>query len=118
MIACVQFDNATLVNDIALLKLATSVRRRPNVDSVCTPSKNDFKEGSKAKCYVTGWGRKDEASSHSVVLKEISVPLWNNDHCQTALRQQFGPAYVLPPTAICAGAEGRDACDVSNGNYA
>lgn len=41
------------------------------------------------------------------------MPLWSNPTCQNALRDQFGPAYSLPNTALCAGAEGRDACDVS-----
>ena len=52
-------------------------------------------------------------SEHSVVLKEIKVPLWQNSDCQSALRLQFGSAYSLPNTALCAGAEGHDACDVS-----
>ena len=53
------------------------------------------------------------ASEHSLVLKEIDVPLWNHDNCNGALQAQFGPAYSLPDTTICAGAEGHDACDVS-----
>lgn len=53
------------------------------------------------------------ASEHSLVLKEIHVPLWNHANCNGALQAQFGPAYTLPASAICAGAEGRDACDVS-----
>ena len=84
------------------------------------------------KCFVTGWGRRTEskivfnkkgskirfifqyaASEHSLVLKEINVPLWNHDSCNGALQAQFGPAYALPSTTICAGEEGRDACDVS-----
>ncbi len=48
-----------------------------------------------------------------MVLKEISVPLWSHATCNGALQAQFGPAYHLPDTAVCAGAEGRDACDVS-----
>lgn len=52
-------------------------------------------------------------SDHSVVLKEITVPLWQNSECEKTLRKHFGPRYSLPDTAICAGAEGRDACDVS-----
>ena len=53
------------------------------------------------------------ASEHSLVLKEIKVPLWNHDTCNGALQAQFGPAYILPSTALCAGSEGKDACDVS-----
>jgi hypothetical protein len=52
------------------------------------------------------------ASEHSVVLKEVTVPLWQNAACERALRRQFGSRYSLPETSICAGAEGRDACDV------
>ena len=48
------------------------------------------------------------------MLKEINVPLWNHANCNGALQAQFGPAYTLPTSAICAGAEGRDACDVSD----
>ncbi len=47
------------------------------------------------------------------MLKEINVPLWSHEKCNGALQTQFGPAYHLPDTAVCAGAEGRDACDVS-----
>ncbi|XP_064106099.1 phenoloxidase-activating factor 2-like isoform X1 [Macrobrachium nipponense] len=110
-----EFDNATLVNDIALLQLERPARRKANIDAVCMPKKNDFLEGTTTRCFVTGWGRKDEASDHSVVLKEINVPLWSNPTCQNALRDQFGPGYSLPSTALCAGAEGRDACDGDGG---
>ena len=51
-----------------------------------------------------------------MVLKEINVPLWEQDNCGSALQQQFGAGYSLPDTALCAGAEGRDACDVSEGD--
>lgn len=67
------------------------------------------------QCYVTGWGRRSETSEHSLVLKEIHVPLWDHDNCNGALQAQFGPAYHLPDTAVCAGAEGRDACDGDGG---
>lgn len=42
------------------------------------------------------------------------MPLWDDAKCQAALKTQFGPNFVLPSTSICAGAEGRDACDVKN----
>ena len=54
-------------------------------------------------------------SEHSVVLKEITVPLWEHAACNSALQSQFGPAYRLPQSAVCAGAEGHDACDGDGG---
>ena len=41
------------------------------------------------------------------------MPLWDHTKCDQALQSQFGVGYKLPETAMCAGAEGRDACDVS-----
>ena len=41
--------------------------------------------------------------------------MWGQDSCSDALQAQFGPSYTLPSTAICAGAEGRDACDGDGG---
>ena len=48
------------------------------------------------------------------MVQEIAVPLWEQEQCGAALQQQFGDTYTLPATALCAGAEGRDACDVSS----
>jgi len=112
-----KFNNATLLNDIALLKLDRPATRRQNIDVVCIPSQELTRRPDEemSGCYVTGWGRQTESSDHSVVLKEISVPIWNHGDCNEALQDQFGPAYVLPHSAICAGAEGRDACDGDGG---
>jgi len=114
------FNNSTLVHDIALLRLERPAKRKQNIDVVCMPKPDDFRppttsRSSGVKCYVTGWGRRTETSEHSLVLKEIKVPLWNHDTCNGALQAQFGPAYILPSTALCAGSEGKDACDGDGG---
>lgn len=111
------FNNSTLVHDIALLRLEKPAKRKQNIDVVCMPKPSDvLAEGDDSvKCYVTGWGRRSETSEHSLVLKEIQVPLWSHDSCNGALQAQFGPAYILPDTTICAGAEGADACDGDGG---
>jgi len=109
------FNNATLVNDIALLRLVRPARRKQNIDVVCIGRPQELLPESLTDCVVTGWGRRSENSEHSVVLKEISVPLWDHDRCSRALRTQFGPGYSLPDTALCAGAEGQDACDGDGG---
>jgi len=114
------FNNSTLVHDIALLRLERPAKRKQNIDVVCMPKPDDFRPPTSSrstgvKCYVTGWGRRTETSEHSLVLKEIKVPLWNHDTCNGALQAQFGPAYILPSTALCAGSEGKDACDGDGG---
>ena len=54
-------------------------------------------------------------SPHSLVLKEIKVPIWNQNVCRQTLRKQFGNNYRLPNSSFCAGAEGHDACDGDGG---
>ncbi|XP_057368076.1 phenoloxidase-activating factor 2-like [Daphnia carinata] len=110
-----QFNNLSLANDIALLRFVQPARRRPHIDVVCMPHPGQVSETEGTRCVVTGWGRKLEDGTHSVILKEIEVPLWDDAKCQAALRTQFGPNFVLPPSSICAGAEGRDACDGDGG---
>lgn len=109
------FNNATLVNDIALLRLETPAKRKQNIDVVCLARPGQLDLAKIGSCYVTGWGRRTESSDHSVVLKEISVPLWEHSECASALQTQFGGNYNLPDSAVCAGAEGRDACDGDGG---
>lgn len=109
------FNNRSLSHDIALLRLRRPAKRRPHVDVVCVPRQQMQPPPPRTNCVITGWGRRTEDSDHSVVLKEITVPLWQNSECEKTLRKHFGPRYSLPDTAICAGAEGRDACDGDGG---
>ena len=62
------FNNSTLVHDIALLRLERPAKRKQNIDVVCMPKPDDFRQPtttrSSVKCYVTGWGRRTESKSH------------------------------------------------------
>ena len=71
------FNNATLVNDIALLKLERPAKRQQNIDVVCVASAASLEVARVSRCYVTGWGRRSETSEHSVVLKVILLSDWS-----------------------------------------
>ncbi|XP_075225646.1 chymotrypsinogen A-like [Lycorma delicatula] len=109
-----EFDNKTLINDIAILRLKIPADKKTNIDIVCIPESNRTFTNNNT-CYITGWGRRSEETKHSVVLKEVQVPLWENSNCQTALQKHFGSRFTLSSKAVCAGAEGRDACDGDGG---
>ncbi|KAG8201920.1 hypothetical protein JTE90_027397 [Oedothorax gibbosus] len=111
------FNNRTLMHDIALVRLSRPAKRRANVNVVCMPTEGVTNNELilSPRCFVTGWGKTVDSSEHSVTLKEVNVPLWRNDDCERALRFHFGPNYRLPATSLCAGAEGRDACDGDGG---
>ncbi|XP_076305449.1 chymotrypsin A-like [Tachypleus tridentatus] len=112
-----QFDNASLTHDIALIRLVKPAKKKLNINTVCMPDRNFSDEEllSNNRCFITGWGKRREDSDHSLLLKEVNVPLWKHKDCERVLRKQFGPNFTLPNTAICAGTEGRDACDGDGG---
>lgn len=112
-----RFNNETLENDIALLRLDAPVNRQPHINIVCLPDTptEESELLASSTCYITGWGRRSETSNHSFVLKEVNVPIWRQDRCVSALQLQFGSEFSLPGTSLCAGAEGRDACDGDGG---
>lgn len=49
------FQNRSLWNDIALLKLNQIVEFRPNIDTVCLPGADEVFDGQ--QCITTGWGK-------------------------------------------------------------
>lgn len=61
------FNNDSLINDIALLKLQYPAKQSPHIDVVCVP-----KEGTElpyqSKCVITGWGRKSEGKKWNLLL--------------------------------------------------
>uniref|UniRef100_T1IU53 Peptidase S1 domain-containing protein n=1 Tax=Strigamia maritima TaxID=126957 RepID=T1IU53_STRMM len=107
-----QFYNITLSNDIALMKLETKARKRPHINIVCLPEQQTQNRNfdNTQKCVVTGWD-----SSHSVVLKEVVVPVWSSEQCEVSLRNQLGPDFQLSNTLMCAGGDGKDSCDGDGG---
>ncbi|KAM9061124.1 chymotrypsinogen A-like [Sarcophilus harrisii] len=98
------YDPDTLINDIALLKLATPANFQKNVFPVCLPSaSDDFPEGT--TCVTTGWGRTIyNASRLPNILQQAEVPLLSNTNCKSYFES------VIMDTTICAGANGVSSC--------
>ncbi|XP_031805859.1 chymotrypsinogen A-like isoform X1 [Sarcophilus harrisii] len=98
------YDPDTLINAIALLKLATPAHFQKNVSPVCLPSaSDDFPEDT--TCVTTGWGRtKYYASRLPNILQQAEVPLLSNTKCKT-----FWGSFVKD-NMICAGANGVSSC--------
>lgn len=67
-----EFDNKTLTNDIALLKLKLPADKKTNIDIVCIPDNNST-FGSSNTCYITGWGRRSEGKLNHKIFQYISV---------------------------------------------
>ncbi|RWS31894.1 Serine proteinase stubble-like protein, partial [Leptotrombidium deliense] len=110
-----KFNSRNLHNDIALLELNDEVEYKPHISSVCVPSEDILSDPKlwRANCVATGWGKlPDKLSTHSRILKELSLPLIESDKCQNLLREtRLGHHFILNPGFICAGGqENVDAC--------
>jgi len=102
------YNEDTLVNDIALLKLSSPVTVSETVLPVCMPPKNPTYANKVAT--ATGWGATSSGGSTSDVLREVDVTVLSNSECQSS---NYGSA--ITDTMLCAGSTGKDSCQGDSG---
>lgn len=103
------YNTKTHDNDIALLKLETSVS---NINPICLPvSGQTFPTGM--QCWTTGFGVTREGGDSSSTLMEVAVNLIDTSKCNTAA--VYGGA--ITGNMQCAGdlAGGKDSCQGDSG---
>ncbi|XP_001866383.2 phenoloxidase-activating factor 2 isoform X2 [Culex quinquefasciatus] len=109
---------ANLKNDIAMLRLASSVNlgATPTITTACLPSTSFVGQ----RCWVSGWGKNDFVSgSYQAIQKEVDVPVKSSNECEASLRTtRLGATFSLDANSfICAGGEaGKDACTGDGGS--
>jgi hypothetical protein len=96
------------------LKLSSPVdlSSNPHITTACLPD-NKFADFTNQRCWTTGWGKDNwEYGKYQNILKEVDVPVIEQNKCQHQLRQtRLGHSYNLNPGFLCAGGEeGKDAC--------
>ncbi|XP_078600937.1 trypsin-3-like [Branchiostoma floridae x Branchiostoma japonicum] len=104
-----QYNSRTVDNDIALMKLSSSITFDDYASPVCLPTV-DAPDGT--MCYVTGWGDTKGTGSDDV-LRQAKVPVMSSKTCSS--RSYYGG--LVTHNMICAGYEqgGVDACQGDNG---
>ncbi|CAN7939243.1 unnamed protein product, partial [Ixodes hexagonus] len=100
------FNEAMLVNDIALIRLKDRVplwRLGGYVNTICLPPAGFQPQGL---ALVSGWGYLSENGPTADVLQVVELPLVNLTRCKELNR------FLVEDTNLCAGfAEGgKDAC--------
>lgn len=103
------YDDATNVNDLAMLTLATDAPFEP-LRVVRTTESARWAGGTTAT--VIGWGLTDpnNPSSISPALLETTVPMISDEQCTN----QYGPAFD-PNTMVCAWDGSHDTCQGDSG---
>lgn len=130
-----EFQQTSLANDIALLKMDLSLMANtgnqdlngqlapqdnqfPHIAPACLPRPNENFDNQ--RCWVAGWGKDafGQRGAFQSVLKKVDLPVLNRHTCEHALRStKLGPHFRLHQSAICAGGEpGKDACEGDGGS--
>ena len=103
------YDNNTLINDIAILTLTETVQNEPHISPVCLPSPREQFQAS--SCVVTGWGNREP------LMKETFVDCLDDEECQNRLRAtKLGSGYKLNSNFMCATAKGGQSCLIDGGS--
>uniref|UniRef100_A0A8C0W9K9 Transmembrane protease serine 2 n=1 Tax=Castor canadensis TaxID=51338 RepID=A0A8C0W9K9_CASCN len=105
------YDSKTKNNDIALMKLQTSLTFNENVKPVCLPNPGMMLE-PKQQCWI-GWGATYEKGKTSDVLNAATVPLIESSVCNN----KYIYNNLVTSSMICAGyLEGTvDSCQGDSG---
>lgn len=88
-------------NDIALIKLQSSVEFTDAVRPVCLPTYREqvFVD---EECYITGWGLTQETGREDI-LNEAPIEVITNEVCDYKWEVGSGRVNLIKPSHICAG---------------
>lgn len=110
-----QFQRRTFLNDIALLKLESSVEFTNHIQPICLPYDPPVltQDLQGKKGFVAGWGTTSFDGPSSPVVRQVQLPIWNQRECRNAYRREIN----ITNAYLCAGLEGggKDACQGDSG---
>jgi len=101
------YNDNTLVNDIALMKLSSPFTLNNYVKAVTIPASSFAASGN---AVVSGWGTTSEGGASSDLLRKVTVPIITDAQC----RNYYGSSDIVD-SMICAGTSGKDSCQGDSG---
>ena len=104
------WNQQTMDNDIAILKLETALTLGTTIQAACLPSDN-FNPAAGTTCHVSGWGTLKENGDVPTNLQYVSVPVVDQAKCNAAYSNG------ITANMICAGLAtgGKDSCQGDSG---
>lgn len=100
--------------DIAAIILEGEVPYTQFIRPVCIASSSLEIDSGFASGFVTGWGKsEDQTKIHENIPKELSIPIWTNEHCFLESNEFVK---VASKRTFCAGSrDGRGVCSGDSG---
>uniref|UniRef100_A0AAV2LFL2 Peptidase S1 domain-containing protein n=1 Tax=Knipowitschia caucasica TaxID=637954 RepID=A0AAV2LFL2_KNICA len=108
------YNSTTFNNDIALMKLSSSISYSDYIKPVCLASSSSLFHNS-TSCWGTGWGRlsKDEPLVAHDVLQEVQIPVIGNQMCSCSYLKVENAS--ITSNMLCAGELGKGICQGDSG---
>ncbi|XP_017069089.1 trypsin delta [Drosophila eugracilis] len=104
------YNSNTMVNDIAIIKLASALTFSSTIKSISLASSNP---ANGAAASVSGWGTQSYGSSSiPSQLQYVNVNIVSQSVCASST---YGYGSEIKSTMICAAASGKDACQGDSG---
>ncbi|EDW12624.1 trypsin-1 [Drosophila mojavensis] len=107
-----KFNYSNINNDFSLLQLQEPIEFDETKQAVKLPTQDqEFKDGD--ACYVSGWGSTQNPLESRDWLRQVKVPLVNQEDCNKKYSRYGG----VTDSMICAGymQGGKDACQGDSG---
>ena len=93
-----EYDQKTLLNDVAVLKLSESFEFNDVIQPIAL---NCDEVSDDTECIVSGWGRTESGKS-SETLRSVTLHTINKETCQINYNDKR-VKYRLPSSSLCAG---------------
>lgn len=112
------FNDKSLRNDIALLRLDRPLEFAEHINSICLPEQDEVFDSHK-NCVANGWGKDvfGRKGAFAVILKKVEQDMVPYSKCLKQLRNtRLGSNFKLHSSFVCAGGEeGKDTCQGDGG---
>jgi len=115
-----EFNEKSLINDVAVLLVDQPFELSENVGAVCLPAPGSVVEVN-ATCVATGHGKDEDIGYFTNTLRKVSLPVWSNVECENSLnrnyfQQNHSITWKIHESFICAGGEENyDTCEGDGG---
>jgi len=109
------YSDQTIINDVAIIRLAKPIQFNQYVQPVCLNRVDDYSDGTKMAT-LAGFGRTSVIGiGGSPTLRHATMRVWNNTECAAKYKDLGEGVPTVEPTMVCAGSTGTDACQGDSG---
>ncbi|XP_060849917.1 venom protease-like isoform X2 [Rhopalosiphum padi] len=114
-----KYNKTAFSYDIGLVILKNDITFTTFIQPICLPLSPDMKNidmGNNLP-FITGWGKTDTVEEPSSSLKEVRVPIIDNEYCQWMIYRELKQVrgVVIDDRKLCAGEQGKSACSGDSG---